>query len=42
MLKHQGSPEKVVDKLIRSGTSARLNLPVPPEHTGPILPAEDE
>lgn len=41
MLQREGSPEKVVERLIREGKPARLMLPVPPEHTGSILPSED-
>lgn len=41
MMEKEGSPEKVIETLIRDGKPARLQLPVPPEHTGPILPSED-
>ncbi|MFC1772404.1 replication initiation factor domain-containing protein [Pseudomonadota bacterium] len=42
MMEKEGSPEKVIETLIRDGKPARLQLPVPPEHTGPILPWEDQ
>lgn len=33
MLKQEGSAEKVVEKLIREGIPARLDIPIPPEMT---------
>ncbi len=32
MLKQEGSPEAVLKKLIRTGTPARLDIPMPPEY----------
>jgi phage replication initiation protein len=42
MLQQEGTPEKVIERLIRDGKPARLMLPIPPEHTGPILLSEDQ
>jgi phage replication initiation protein len=33
MIQKEGSPEKVIEKLIRSGKPARLDIPIPPELT---------
>jgi len=37
MLAQEGSPEKVIEALIRDGVPARLDLPRPPEMQGPLL-----
>lgn len=42
MMEQEGSAEKVVELLIRGGKPARLELPIPPELTGHILPRRDE
>lgn len=42
MMQKEGSPEKVIEALIRDGKPARLQLPVPPEYTGSTLPSEDQ
>ena len=41
MIEKEGSPEKVVEKLIRDGLPARLKLPIPPELPGSVLDERD-
>ncbi len=42
MLEHEGSPEAVLNKLIRPGKPARLDLPIPPEMAHNEFPAPEE
>jgi hypothetical protein len=42
MIEQEGSPEKVIEMLIREGKPKRLELPIPPELKGPILTEDDQ
>ncbi len=41
MLDKEGSPEKVIAKLVRPGIPARLDIPIPPLLIDSVLPEVD-